>query len=51
MVEFVYNNVKIMNISYIIFKFNYKYYFYIFYEKDFDFYLKLKAIKELFFKL
>ena len=37
-----------MSINYIVFKFNYKYYFYIFYKKNLNFYSKLRIIKFFF---
>ena len=48
MAEFTYNNTKNINISHVLFKFNYRYYLYIFYKKNFNPYLKLKIIKKLF---
>ena len=51
MVEFAYNNTKITNISYILFKLNYKYYLYISYKKNFDLCLKSKIAKKISFKL
>ena len=47
--KFAYNIAKNANISHISFKINCRYYFYIFYRKDFNFYLKLKIIEELSF--
>ena len=51
MAQFTYNNTKNDSIGYIFFELNCKYHFGAFYKKNFDFYSKLKAIKELFFKL
>ena len=34
--KFTYNNIKNANIGHIFFKLNYKYYFHIFYNKDFS---------------
>ena len=50
-IKIIYNNTKNASINYIFFKFNYKYYFCIFYKKDFNLNLKLKNTKKLFFKL
>ena len=51
MTEFIYNNTKNTNTSYIFFELNYKYYFCIFYKKNFDLCLKSQTMDELFFKL
>ena len=42
---FIYNNAKNANSGYISFKLNYRYYFCIFYEQDFDPHLKSKTIE------
>ena len=51
MVKFAYNNVKNIDINYISFELNYRYYFCIFYKKYLDFYSKSKIIKKSSFKL
>ena len=45
--QFIYNNIKNININYILFKLNYNYHTYIFYKKNIDFYLKSKYINKL----
>ena len=45
MTEFAYNNAMNINISYISFKFNCRYYFHIFYKKNINLYSKLKVVK------
>ena len=45
MAEFINNNAKNASTNYTLFEFNCKYYFCIFYEKDFNPYLKSKIAK------
>lgn len=49
--KFTYNNFKNINISYIFFKINYKYYFQILYKKDINFNFKFKLANKLLVKL
>lgn len=49
--KFVYNNVKNISISYILFKLNYGYYFWKLYKKDVDFCSKSKIADKLLVKL
>ena len=50
MAEFAYNNAKNFSISHMPFEFNCGYHLCVSYKKDFDFYLKLKSVEELFSK-
>ena len=51
MAEFINNNAKNANTSYMLFKLNCKYYFCIFYKKNLDLLSNLKIIEKLSFKL
>ena len=51
MAEFAYNNTKNASIGHTSFKLNYKYYFYVSYEKDFNSCSKSKTVKKLSFEL
>ena len=50
MSKFAYNNNKNASSSYIFFELNYKYYFCIFYKKNFNLYSNSKIVEKLFFK-
>lgn len=47
MAKFAYNNVKNINISYILFELNYNYYFYMLYKKNVELYFKSKSKNKL----
>ena len=49
--KFAYNNANNINIGYIFFELNYKYYLCITYKKDLDLCSILKIAKKLFFKI
>ena len=49
--EFAYNNTQNVSTGYISFELNCKYYFCIFYKKNFNLYSKSKTVKKLSFKL
>lgn len=51
MIKFIYNNIKNVNISYILLNLNYRYHFNVFYKKNINLQFKSKIVDKLLIKL